>query len=201
MEHSESNPTDFRKTSYLELLQKFVDAFRLWVTSGSVNRNFALRSACICDPSPCLILITEIDCVLFMVRADGEEAAGVLNRKNRALSIINLNRLRDMYKYATFLSARLRDIDCTDCISVATVGENLHCVCGVNVEGNVENATIICIFRGSGHEFKSIDTNRANAPYVFTLLWVFPKLFVALLFIYLLDYNQEISSQMGSECL
>jgi len=52
---------------------------------------------------------------------------------------------------------------------------------------------------------KSMDTKRANAPYVFTLLWAFPKHFVALLFIYLfiylLDYNQEVSSQMGSECL
>lgn len=32
---------------------------------------------------------------------------------------------------------------------------------------------------------KSMDTNKANAPYVFTLLWAFPKPFVALLFIYL----------------
>ena len=48
---------------------------------------------------------------------------------------------------------------------------------------------------------KSMDTNRANAPYVFTLLWPFPKLLVALLFVCLLGCNQEVSSQMGSECL
>ena len=35
-------------------------------------------------------LKNEIDCVLFMVRAEGEDASGVLNRNNRALSIINL---------------------------------------------------------------------------------------------------------------
>jgi hypothetical protein len=39
---------------------------------------------------PCLILLIEIDCVLFVVREDGEEAADVLHRNNQALSVINL---------------------------------------------------------------------------------------------------------------
>jgi hypothetical protein len=32
-----------------------------------------------------------------------------------------------------------------------------------------------------------MDSNRANAPYVFALLWAFPKLFVALLFIFFIS--------------
>lgn len=128
MEHSESNPTDFHKISYLELLLKICRHIPIVVNVGKCNRNFARRSACIFDTSPCLILIIEVDSVLFMVRADGEEAAGNLNGNNRALFDFKSHCLRDMDKNATFLSPRLRDIDCNDYKSVAKVRENLQSV-------------------------------------------------------------------------
>jgi hypothetical protein len=103
---------------------------------GKCNRNFERRSAHIFYISPCLSLIIEVDCALFMVRADDEEAAGVLNRNDRALSIINLT-VGEIYTKIRHSYLPVYETSIVMIVNLLLRYERTSKVCYVNVEGNI----------------------------------------------------------------